>query len=222
MLTGGGFMYVFPAVAIFSLCGFLVAEKQESRILRYIFKPVTSVLFVLMAFTGALSGAYSAWIIAGLILSFVGDVALMFSSERAFMAGLVSFLLAHIFYIIAFLSLVPITTWNVPALVAVFIVSLVVLRWFWHKLGEMRVPVIFYVLVISCMVWRAWTVFFFGDIEMSYKVLIAFGATFFFLSDIAVAKDQFLGANFTNRAWGLPLYYLAQFLLAFSVMGIVN
>lgn len=222
MLTGGGFIYVFPVAALFTLCGLLFAEKKESRLLRYIFKPVTSMLFVLMALTGALSGAYSLWITCGLVLSFIGDVALMFKSERAFMAGLVSFLLAHIFYIVAFLSLVPIFTWNVPALVVVFIASLVVLRWFWPKLGDMRVPVIFYVLVISCMVWRAWTVFFYGDIEMSYKYLIAFGATFFFLSDIAVAKDQFIGASFANRLWGLPLYYIAQFLLAFSVLGIIN
>jgi len=38
------------------------------------------------------------------VLSAVGDVALLWDSNRAFMVGLGAFLLAHIAYVIAFLG----------------------------------------------------------------------------------------------------------------------
>jgi uncharacterized membrane protein YhhN len=40
------------------------------------------------------------------------------------------------------------------------------------------------------------------------------GAALFYLSDLAVAADRFLGGSFPHYAWGLPLYYSGQLLLA--------
>jgi hypothetical protein len=39
----------------------------------------------------------------------------------------------------------------------------------------------------------------------------------FYLSDLFVARQRFVAPAFANRLYGLPLYYLGQFLLAFSV-----
>jgi uncharacterized membrane protein YhhN len=43
---------------------------------------------------------------------------------------------------------------------------------------------------------------------------VAVGALAFTASDISVARDRFVQHEFLNRAWGLPLYYAAQLLLA--------
>ena len=51
----------------------------------------------------------------------------------------------------------------------------------------------------------------------SGNVKILAGAIAFYLSDLFVARDRFLKNDFINRLVGLPLYYLGQFLLAFSV-----
>jgi uncharacterized membrane protein YhhN len=40
------------------------------------------------------------------------------------------------------------------------------------------------------------------------------GALAFTASDISVARDRFARHEFLNRAWGLPLYYAAQLLIA--------
>jgi hypothetical protein len=37
------------------------------------------------------------------------------------------------------------------------------------------------------------------------------------MSNVAVTPDRFVRKDFLNRAWGLPLYYFAQLLLALSV-----
>ncbi|HDP24776.1 MAG TPA: lysoplasmalogenase, partial [Deltaproteobacteria bacterium] len=39
----------------------------------------------------------------------------------------------------------------------------------------------------------------------------------FYISDIFVARNRFVKQEFINRALGLPLYYLGQFLIAFSL-----
>ena len=43
------------------------------------------------------------------------------------------------------------------------------------------------------------------------------GAIGFFASDLAVAPNQFITESVANRAWGLPLYYASQFVLAWTV-----
>jgi hypothetical protein len=43
------------------------------------------------------------------------------------------------------------------------------------------------------------------------------GATCFMSSDVAVARDRFVTPGVANRVWGLPLYYGAQLLLAWTV-----
>jgi uncharacterized membrane protein YhhN len=43
---------------------------------------------------------------------------------------------------------------------------------------------------------------------------VAVGALAFTASDIAVARNRFVRHEFLNRAWGLPLYYAAQLLIA--------
>lgn len=43
------------------------------------------------------------------------------------------------------------------------------------------------------------------------------GAILFAASDISVARDRFVADGFWNKAWGLPAYFIAQLILAWSV-----
>jgi len=68
--------------------------------------------------------------------------------------------------------------------------------------------------VISLMVMcAAGTVWEHGD------PVILLGAAAFYVSDLAVARDHFVVRGFTNKLWGLPLYFGAQLLLAWTVAG---
>src|SRR5438093_2324464 len=97
--------------------------------------------------------AYRWLVFAGLLCSLGGDVWLLF--PRGFVAGLASFLLAHLLYIAAFAPGAP---WNAAAwaLLAPFAVaSLAMLGYLWPHLGRDRAPVAVYVSVIAIMGWRA-------------------------------------------------------------------
>jgi uncharacterized membrane protein YhhN len=81
----------------------------------------------------------------------------------------------------------------------------------------MKIPVIFYMIVISVMLTGAWAVF--GDCSLarSGRIMIFAGALLFYLSDLFLARHRFVKEDFSNRLMGLPMYYTGQFLLAFSV-----
>ena len=81
----------------------------------------------------------------------------------------------------------------------------------------MLIPVAFYIVVISVMVSGAWAVFRNPNMNRVGAWLILFGALLFYVSDIFVARNRFIETEFLNRLFGLPFYYIGQFLLAFSV-----
>jgi len=57
----------------------------------------------------------------------------------------------------------------------------------------------------------------FGAADGVDRWAIALGAAMFALSDVSVARDRFVAKAFVNRAWGLPLYFAAQLILASTV-----
>ena len=62
---------IFPLIGIFSLGGLLYAEKTQHLQLRYFFKPLTSILFLLTAIVGGIENFYGWLIFAGLFFGFL-------------------------------------------------------------------------------------------------------------------------------------------------------
>jgi uncharacterized membrane protein YhhN len=209
-------------ICIVALLGLLRSEQTASARGRYLSKPLASLAFIVVALTlGALdSGTYGYWIAAGLVLGAVGDVALMFESERAFLVGLVAFLLGHVAYVVALSGVTPLVAWIAPWTLAPLVSSALVLRWLWPHLGKMRGPVIAYVLVITAMVVGALAVQTSARVALDARaaLLLTVGALLFFVSDIAVARNKFVSPGVVNRMWGLPAYYAAQLLIAWSLI----
>lgn len=187
------------------------AEVANSPALRW-FKMLASTGFIAVALSvGALPTSYGRVVLVALVLSWIGDLLLTFASRRAFLGGLVAFLLGHVAYSIAFGTL----GLNPPVVAISAVVVATIAAFVWRRLaphvGEMAAPVVAYVVVTSVMVVLA-----FGTFGDGATWLIPVGATLFFVSDLFVARNQFVVRGTVNRVWGLPLYYLAQVLLALS------
>jgi uncharacterized membrane protein YhhN len=134
-----------------------------------------------------------------------------------FLLGLVSFLLGHVCYVLGFFYVAELNLWTWAGGGAGLAVSGLVFFWLRPHLGSMLGPVIAYIVVITVMVIGAFTVFGDAGLNLTGRVMVLFGAVSFYFSDLFVARDRFLKAQFTNRLIGLPLYYGGQFLLAFSI-----
>ena len=94
----------------------------------------------------------------GLIFCLGGDVFLALPQEKMFLCGLVSFLLGHVLYVIAFFSIAGLNLWTWVGLGICLILSGGIYFWLRPHLGSMNLPVLFYVIVITVMVVGACTV----------------------------------------------------------------
>ncbi len=193
------------AVAI-GLAGHLWADATGRSGARAALKILASCGFVAL---GALSAhdRFGFLILIGLCLSAVGDALLLSAAERAFLAGVGAFLLAHLAYVGAFAPLARIS----PAAAAILAaVAAAVMTWLWRRLGPMRIPVLVYTAVISVMLLLG---------VGTARPLVLWGALLFYLSDLTVARDRFVQPGLANRLVGLPMYYAGQVLLALAARG---
>lgn len=199
------------AIACLSLVTFQLTNVPFGAMVS---KFVASTAFLAVAvLSGALRSRYGRVVFTGLTLSWFGDMFLLGTTQQLFLAGLVTFLLAHIAYIAAFSVHGLNAKWSMAAFVPVAAISIFVAVWLTPYVpGDMIVPVRTYTFVISLMVITA-----FGTKGAGGTLLIPLGATMFYFSDLSVAAGQFVEPAFPNFVWGLPFYYTGQLLLALSV-----
>jgi uncharacterized membrane protein YhhN len=180
----------------------------------------------------ALLGGGPVWLIAGLILSALGDFALSCtgsdtrsdteqsrtgsgSAEHAFLLGLVSFALAHLCYAIMFWGSVEAVSW--PALASLAVLALSTEVWLAPYTGALRGPVRGYVLLICVMTVLALSL-------PAGLRLASLGAVLFLCSDLILSLQLFRMRRNTWQArcagyllWGF--YILGQGAILFAVLG---
>lgn len=197
-----------------AVAGLLAAEWRNRQPAVWVAKPLASAAFLWTAFdAGALDSVYGRWILAGLALCMAGDVLLVPRDRPAiFRAGVVAFLLGHVAYGAGFATR-PLSHWGV-ALGGLLLAIALAATWRWlapslpaDMVGAVRA----YLVVIGAMAALAC-----GVSAAGGPLAVAAGALAFTASDVSVARDRFVKREFLNRAWGLPLYYAAQLLLASS------
>lgn len=199
-----------------ALVALLWAEARSKQLGVWLSKPLASAGFVWLGLQLRGSGPEHDWLLLGLVLCMLGDVLLIPDDERAFKAGIAAFGLGHLAYLVSFvhLGLQPGTT----GLAAGLLLALAMGVWRWlspHIPADMRVPVAVYIVIITSMTAAAA-----GTTHHTGNERIALAAVAFFVSDLAVARDAFVTPAFSNRAWGLPLYYAAQLLFASCLVGL--
>lgn len=202
---------ILSAVAVL---GLVICDLRQYRPGRYLFKPLAALAFIWLALIlGATASVYGSWLLAGLACCLAGDLLLMPDNERCFLAGLVAFLCGHLLYAMAFLQL-PANLGGLAAMVVPALALLIlVTRWLLPSVNrEMKLPVALYTLVITGMLLCSGL-----SLGQPAAGLIIGGAWGFAISDLAVARRQFVQPGPVNGLWGTPLYFLSQMLLASSV-----
>jgi uncharacterized membrane protein YhhN len=187
------------ALAIAAAIVYVVGLAAHRPDLRLAAKPVPALALAALVLSERRDG-YGAALAGGLILSAFGD--LLLEAPSRFVAGLATFLCAHVAYTAAFLRgerrwravrALPFAVW----LIAAF-------AWIRPGLGDMTVPVVVYMLAIGAMMWRAaarW-----GAHPGAASALV--GATLFGLSDTLIAIDRF-HAPIPGAPYAIILLYWA-------------
>ncbi len=182
----------------------------------YLFKPLSTILVIAIVFPAVRQAgdAYARFVALGLLFSLAGDVFLMLPRDR-FVAGLASFLVAHLWYIGAFTRDGGFSRHSSTALPLVAL-GVILMSLLWPFLGALRLPVTAYMLVILAMAWQA--------LERSRQDAhdgawwAAVGAVLFVASDATLGLARFRADFAGSRALVLGTYYLAQWMIATSAL----
>ena len=210
-------LHIWIALCTFGVVVTLVAEHYSNTLAAATGKLIAATAYIAAAWSlGAIDTDYGRILLLGMAFCWMGDLLLVSNNNRTlFLLGLASFLLGHVAYVGAFMVRGVSITTVLGAAVAMAVFSWGVLRWLNPHLDhQMRRPVWLYVLAIATMMAMAA-----GTYAANGNALIPLGAFLFLLSDLGVARDRFVAPGFINRAWGLPVYFCAQMILALSVMN---
>jgi uncharacterized membrane protein YhhN len=197
-----------------------IAVAKGWKKVEYIAKPWTmAALFLVLALVGRFSSLPLILFGLGILFSLAGDVFLMFS-DRWFIPGLVSFLLAHVAYITGFNIPLPVVspTWALLVALVLAFSAARLLRPIVAGLaakGERKLisPVIVYGVVITLMLLSAMLTLFRLEWKATPAALVSVGAMLFFYSDAILAWIKFVGPIKNGRMMNMITYHLGQIAL---------
>lgn len=151
------------------------------------------------------------WLFLALTFSWLGDILLLFVFKDSlfFIFGLISFLIAHIFYVILFLKELKKSGGKFqlkkPGLTLIVLYIIAFYALLGPRLGDMQIPVILYALVISFMLYLAYLLHPFWSNPSSFLLLT--GALSFVFSDSLLAINKFY-TPFPNAGFFIMATYL--------------
>lgn len=207
--------YLFFIVSFFNLLGIALKEP----LLVYISKPfIISALWLLYKFQTTKTNYFYS---IALFFSLLGDVVLMFNGLNFFMLGLVSFLIAQVFYILIVsrriqnYSYSKMLKFSIPFLVLV--VGLIYLLES-KGLEGMLFPLVIYGITIGIF----GTVALYSHFELKNEIskYMLFGALLFITSDALLAINSFYEPMHVLNLIVMLTYISAQYYIYKSMMSV--
>ncbi|MFN7726017.1 MAG: lysoplasmalogenase [Rubrivivax sp.] len=188
--------------------------------LNFLCKPLATAALIALAWPRGRDWPWQrACVLAGLALSWCGDVALLWP-QQGFLPGLVSFLLAHLAYLLAFTRASATPQGPVGARLAAVLwpflafaaVAGTVLHHLWPGVpAALRGPVVVYVLALASMAAQAAVLWRLGQPRAG---VLALGGALFVASDALLATNKFAGPLPFSSFWILATYWPAQWCIA--------
>lgn len=215
MSTTLGYALAGTVFAVAALANWYAVLTSHRRLM-VVAKPLTLIALIALALAGgAAEHPVGRWLLLGLVLSLAGDVFLLFTGNTTFLAGLVSFLLGHVAYVVAFLTLgLAEPAWGLAALVLLLGASPFIARIIpgAHRHGGagFAVAVTAYTLVIGAMVLTAW---------MTGEWVVGLGAGLFMVSDTVLAANLFVRRHRFGDLAVMVTYHLGQLLIVLGVLA---
>ena len=153
---------------------------------------------------------------AGLLYSWAGDVALEFTQSNAnmFILGLIFFLLAHVMYLSVFITTPgenSILGKRVYLMIPVILFGSALVVFLYKDLGDMKIPVIIYAVVILLML--AGAINRIEKVKMKSYLMVLAGAILFVISDSTIAINKFSMPFKASDFVIMATYIAAQYLI---------
>lgn len=181
---------IITVVGLAAAVLFILGLYEDIYWLRMVTKPVPVLCMALVIALEPAKGRYQWLVLGGLLFSAAGDI-LLEAAEATFVFGLVSFLIGHLFYISAFLQDSRRPFWVRAVIAYGYGLIVYAVLFFKGDMGAMAIPVLFYMLIICTMLWRAWARFGVPEVSPESATTGLTGALMFVFSDTVLALGRF-------------------------------
>lgn len=218
-------MLIWLMLAIIAALAEAVAVQRNIKKLEFFAKPAVMIFLWIWLYESTALQGVTFWFGIGIFMSLLGDMALLSSSDRMFLLGLVAFLLTHVFYLIGFKDeLLNFTAWSTVLILFIYVNSARLLRRIASAMqangkGALSIPVIVYGLVISLMLYAAMATMYDPAWKTSAALLVTVGAILFWISDLILAWNKFVSPLKRGRILNILSYHLGQIGL---IAGVIN
>jgi uncharacterized membrane protein YhhN len=192
-------MYYHLLPVPLSILGIIIYNKarKENNLKQVAFiQPVGTVIAVFIASLSALTPGFhpgfTLFIIASLLLALIGDINnIDMMDERTVLVGLVIFVFAYLTYAAGFTVYSGFQKEDMVIGAIMFLIYMGVMAYLWPGLGEMKVPVLIYTLVMPFMVTRAISTFFGDFFSQTQCILLTIGTVMLYLGDLEFGIHRF-------------------------------
>ena len=190
--------------------------RRSYRWLYFVAKPLITVLIIMVAAFGgsSIAPAYKLYILAALLCCLVGDICLLFAGKRWFVSGLISFLAAHIMFIVAFtrgLGGLDLPWWAV----CIVLYGIVFAARLLPHTGRLKLAVgVYCTVLIGVALAAAWR---WNALRSTPALMTLGGALLFVVSDSLLAIRRFVTDYRFSHVAIMATYWSALVLIAASV-----
>ena len=212
------FIYIFLTTIFSIYCSF---NKPKLFYIAKILPIIGLILFlsINMVITGKIS-TFSLLVLFAIIIGMFGDIFII--SQKTFIFGLISFLITHVLYVVAFNLSGIVLNINMIIFVPIVLISLIFVIYLSFVMSKsddksLIIPVWVYVTVITVMIISSIGFTINNNLKLPLFII---ASGFFFISDAVLSIKTFVSKKSEFlQIFILVFYYLAQ---TFFVVGTIN
>lgn len=212
--------YVFLASFIFFTAFHLVASFKKVRHLRVFSKGF--IVFSLLAFYVTTAANPSWLVVIALLFSWIGDLLLIPHGTKWFVAGGISFMVSHLFFVFAYMDGIDfgkVNPWFIVLFACLYVsaVALIFVKLVPRLPKPLIAPMALYLCINGCM--NCFAIFRLISNPCAATIITVVGAVSFFISDTMLYFLKFNKDFLLKSHFGVMLSYcLAEFLI---VLGLI-
>ena len=175
---------------------YLVARNRDDLKKTAIIQPVATFVAMLIAalsfFSPQADTSYTIWILIGMGLCFLADIFnIDMTNDKILYAAIGAFVIAYLEYAITFTRFNGFQRQDLLVAVIFILIYIFLMRLYWKGLGNFKVPILIYGLVMPFMVTRAISTLFGSTFSLLSAILVTVGCTMLFLGDIEYGMHRF-------------------------------
>lgn len=205
-------LWSFLAV-LFSGWLYVDASYRGPQWQRRLFKPVTLLLLVGLAWQAPTRNTSDYLIVAGLVATLIGDTLTLLPRQQMLYA-LGAFFLSHLLYTLCFAANMTMTFyWPIP--LTFLIIGVVVISVLWSKLETLRWPVCTLIGMTLVMNWMATEQYVFRPSDYSFSILV--GSALLLLANIVWFISHYRRRFSADSAIVAACYFAGHFMIVRSL-----